>query len=459
MPTTRNLTIMFTDIVGYTERIASQSRAVHAALLQEHDRLLQPLIRRCSGTLVKSMGDGLLVSFRSSTGALRCAMALQDALAAYNRTQPEERRLQIRIGLASGDVQLHQNDVFGEAVSIASRIESITPAGQIYFSAAVFLAMNKAEVSAELVGSRDLKGISALVEVYRVLPSSPDGTFLPAGSEQDEHKPRPRYARWSAVLALVLVVPLLWLAVSFWHGDMPDRNPPADSGPLPGSADRATPSVPAVATDDPQARIHAIENLLQQGNVDGAQQVLRDVLNDQDASAMILLAQGHLAFAHKHRETGADTYRKALELNPALADNRLLAENLVSALGWKTKLASELLKRYASPAMIDALARRTAQAGYWGRRHASQLLETLGHGDLVQRVDAALLDLSEGEDCERRRAAVRTLGELRNPRALKVLRPLSQMSLLDRFRSPDACLVEGARAAVAQIEAAGKAPQ
>jgi len=457
MLTTRNLTIMFTDIVGYTERAALQSRTEHVALLQQHDRLLQPLIRQFGGTLVKSMGDGLLVTFRASTMALRCAMAMQDALAGFNAAQPESEQLRIRIALASGDVQLQKRDVFGEAVSIASRIETITPPDQIYFAASVYLAMNKAEISAEMMGNHDLKGIPFPVEIYRVLPQGEDGRFHITADLDGEQNLEP-VAGWRSLLVagrlwrlagllLIAATVLAWLISGspFMPGQPMVASSQVQMAPV--EVDPA-----AEAADDPDTRLHKIESLLALGEVDAAQLALNDVLAASQSSAAILLAQGHLAFATKHRETGVDTYRKALELAPELADNPRLAKNLVSALGWETQLARDLLERHASTAMVDALATRTAQPGYWGRLHAGVTLAAIGQGDRIQRVDAALLDLQEGEDCDTRRVAVQRLGALKDRRALAALQPLAEMSLLARITSADSCLVEAAQAAVAQIE-------
>lgn len=458
MLTTRSLTIMFTDIVGYAARAAVQSRAEHVALLQQHDRLLRPLIRQFGGTLVKSMGDGLLVTFRSSTMALRCAMAMQDALAGANGDQSEQDALHIRIALASGDVQLQNHDVFGEAVNIASRIESITPPDQIYFASSVYLAMNKAEISAELMASHELKGIPFPVEIYRVLPQGKDGRFHAVDDLTSEQNQEPNQdwrealatGRWSLwALAAVLV-----LAATVFAWLVPGGVVPSDKADVAQSDEPTTvvQSTTAPTAIDPDARLHKIESLLAQGQVDQAQQALSDVLAANESSATILLSQGHLAFATKHRETGADAYRKALELVPELADNPLLVDNLVGALGWETKLARELLEQYASKTMIDALATRTAQPGYWGRWHATAVLEAVGRSDRIKRVDAALLDLQEGENCEKRRTAIARLGALKDKRALPVLQPLADMPLFTRITSDDACLVEAAQAAVAQIE-------
>lgn len=447
MLTTRSLTILFTDIVGYTARTAAQSRAEQIALLQQHDNILYPLIRQYGGNLIKSMGDGVLVTFRSSTMALRCAMAMQDALAASNVDCSEMEQLHIRVALASGDVQLQKQDVFGEAVSIAARIEALTPADQIYFSASVYLGMNKAEISAEQVATENLKGIAAPVDIYRVLPRGEHGRFHEdaQGQAQDREAADGWHgipaARWvvSVLMVGVLIAGLAWLGVRSPSESVGDK---VESPVLPGRAEAPV----------AEAGVQDIESLLAAGKVDQAQQALGQVLAANDASAPILLAQGHVAFANKRRESGIDAYRKALVITPALAGNPLLAKNLVGALGWESQSARGLLEQYASPAMIEALSARTAQAGYWGRWHASATLAAIGQTSQIKAFDAALLDLQEAEDCAKRSEAIARLGKQKDRRALLVLEPLAEMPLLTRLTSDDACLVEPAKAAVANFK-------
>src|ERR1051326_9012714 len=170
MPHTDNLTIMFTDMVGFTERTSLQSRTQNQAMLRDFNRLMLPVIARFGGHRIKSIGDALLVTFRSPTDGVRCGMALHDALADYNRALPEPQKITVRVAVNVGEVQVEGRDIFGEAVNVASRVEGLTPPGEVYFTEAVYLAMNKAEVSSELLGEHKLKGIPELVKLFRVPP-------------------------------------------------------------------------------------------------------------------------------------------------------------------------------------------------------------------------------------------------------------------------------------------------
>lgn len=165
---TENLTILFVDIAGFTATTSRQSRAENAHLLQTFDTTLLPLIKRFKGIVVKSIGDALLITFRSPTDAMLCSMALQDAMHEYNLSAPEDKRIHIRVAANLGEVRVTKNDIFGEPVNVASRIEGIAPADEIYLSEAVYMAMNKAEVPAQEVGFKELKGIPQAIRIYSI---------------------------------------------------------------------------------------------------------------------------------------------------------------------------------------------------------------------------------------------------------------------------------------------------
>lgn len=165
---TENLTILFVDIAGFTATTNRQSRAQNAALLHTFDSTLMPHIKRYKGRVVKSIGDALLLTFRSPTDAMLCAMAMQDAMHAANLRLPDEEKIHIRVAANLGEVRVTPKDIFGEPVNVASRIEGIAPADEIYLSEAVFMAMNKAEVPAQEVGFKELAGIPQAIRIYSI---------------------------------------------------------------------------------------------------------------------------------------------------------------------------------------------------------------------------------------------------------------------------------------------------
>jgi class 3 adenylate cyclase/uncharacterized RDD family membrane protein YckC len=170
---TRTLTILFTDIKGYTEATARLSREEHLAMLHGHRDFVRPWVEHHGGRVVKGIGDAFLAVFESPTNAVLCGMDLQKALRDHNADLPADRRTEIRVAINTGEVALDEGDVFGEAVNIAARIESIAEPNEVYFTEATYLSMNKAEVPSAEVGYRTLKGIREQVRVYRVLWERP----------------------------------------------------------------------------------------------------------------------------------------------------------------------------------------------------------------------------------------------------------------------------------------------
>lgn len=183
---TKHLTVMFTDIKGFTDKSSHKTREELLHLLEDHERLIRPIFERFGGSVVKTIGDAFLVTFESPTNAVLCGMEIQKILRAHNQTAHEETRIEVRVAINSGEVTVKDGDVFGEPVNIAARIEGIAEVNEVYFTEAVYLAMNKREIPSAEVGFRHLKGIPNEVKVYKVLQES---------REKQNAIPRTRFLR------------------------------------------------------------------------------------------------------------------------------------------------------------------------------------------------------------------------------------------------------------------------
>lgn len=166
---TEHLTIMFTDIKGFTSKTSMSSRDQLDELLKIHDELIIPIFEKFNGKVIKTIGDAFMVTFYSPTNAVLCGIKIQEKLSEYNEKLPKNERLEVRVAINSGEVTIKNNDIFGEAVNIASRLEGIADAGDIYFTESVYLSMNKAEIPAAEIGYRYFKGIPDKIRVYKVL--------------------------------------------------------------------------------------------------------------------------------------------------------------------------------------------------------------------------------------------------------------------------------------------------
>ncbi|MCK5103508.1 MAG: adenylate/guanylate cyclase domain-containing protein, partial [Cyclobacteriaceae bacterium] len=145
MPHQRKLAaIMFTDIVGYTALMGEDEDSAYQ-LLQKNRQIQQPVINKHGGNWLKEMGDGNLASFSSAIDAVNCAKEIQQLSSKSDIT--------LRIGIHVGDVTMEENDVIGDVVNIASRIESMADPGGIYISESVQKAVrgNK-EIEVNYIG-------------------------------------------------------------------------------------------------------------------------------------------------------------------------------------------------------------------------------------------------------------------------------------------------------------------
>jgi adenylate cyclase len=161
--------IMFTDIVGYTS-LTQKNETVAMELLGEQRTLVRPILLRHGGREVKTIGDAFLIEFESALEAVRCAFDLQQSLHELNSDRPIDRKIFLRIGVHLGDVIHTQNDVYGDAVNIASRIEPLATPGGACISEQVYdHVKNKSDFQLLSIGKKELKNVGEQIEVFRVV--------------------------------------------------------------------------------------------------------------------------------------------------------------------------------------------------------------------------------------------------------------------------------------------------
>src|ERR1043165_9898469 len=161
--------IMFTDMVGYSA-LSQRNEQLAQELLEEHRALLRPLFARFNGTEIKTIGDAFLVEFHSALEAAQCGIEIQRALAKRNHDVPNDRRVEIKIGIHIGDVVHRGGDVYGDGVNIASRIEPLAGAGGICVSMDVERQIRNAlEARFEKLAPTELKNISVAMDLFRIV--------------------------------------------------------------------------------------------------------------------------------------------------------------------------------------------------------------------------------------------------------------------------------------------------
>ena len=173
MPIERKLAaIMFTDIVGFT-KIMGDDESTALSILENQQSLINPIIKEHKGTIIKKMGDGLLIEFQSTVESVECATQMQDSIKSYN-TSDDNLEFHIRIGIHLGDVVILGDDILGDGVNIASRIEPLASPDGICITDAVYQSVkSKLKLDAKRIDEVDLKHIDDKYTIYK-LPKQSD---------------------------------------------------------------------------------------------------------------------------------------------------------------------------------------------------------------------------------------------------------------------------------------------
>jgi class 3 adenylate cyclase len=187
--------ILAADVVGYTRLMGADEAGTLERLTELRKAILEPLIDQHHGRIVKLMGDGLLVEFASVVEALACAVAWQDGVAAQEAVVDDDTRLTSRIGINLGDVIVEGDDIHGDGVNIAARLEGLAEPGGICLSGDAYRqAKGRLKVAFEDMGEQDLKNVAEPVRVYRVTAGRSATTAPPPKTKARPLPERPSVA-------------------------------------------------------------------------------------------------------------------------------------------------------------------------------------------------------------------------------------------------------------------------
>jgi adenylate cyclase len=166
--------ILAADVAGYSRLIGADEEGTLAALKAIRREVIDPKIAEHRGRIVKTTGDGLLVEFASVVDAVRCAVEAQSAMAARNADVPGEKRLEFRVGINLGDIIIDGDDIFGDGVNIAARLEALAEPGGICVNRVVRdQVRDKLDIAFEDMGEQQVKNIARPVRVFRVTLTLP----------------------------------------------------------------------------------------------------------------------------------------------------------------------------------------------------------------------------------------------------------------------------------------------
>ena len=224
----RLATILFADVFGYSRMMRADEERTLVDLHAHLAELVAPVIERFGGRIVKTVGDGVMVEFGSAVEAMRSAVELQRGMAERNEGVPVERRQTFRIGLHLGDVIASDDDVFGDTVNLAARLQGVAEPGAIVLSAAVYEQVrDKLALTFRDLGNRSVKNIDRPVHVFTLDPSAlAEGAAAPS-------RPRRRKRMAAAVAAIAAVLVAGAGALAYFSGHLLPAEEAVAAAPAP----------------------------------------------------------------------------------------------------------------------------------------------------------------------------------------------------------------------------------
>lgn len=163
--------IVAADIAGYSRLMGRDEEGTHSRIKRHRRELVEPTIAEHHGKLIKYTGDGFLAMFDSPVEAVRCAIVIQQSMIGRNASLPRDQWILYRIGVHLGDVIVEPEDIYGDGVNIAARLEGIANPGELFISGGVYEQIkNKLVCAYQSLGDRQVKNITDPITVYRVLP-------------------------------------------------------------------------------------------------------------------------------------------------------------------------------------------------------------------------------------------------------------------------------------------------
>lgn len=227
--------VLSVDAVGYS-RLMQQNDVRTVQTIKKCREIISQQVLVHSGRVVDSPGDNLLAEFSSVIDAVRCALEIQSALEAFNRSAPEAEKMSFRIGVNMGDIIFDEDRIYGDGINIAARLERLAEGGGICISGSAYEQVkNRVPFGCSYLGEHEVKNITDPVPVYRIWPDD-----RPAECSVADVRRRPESRpRWMLTAVAALLVGLaaggLWMVLSrpgTGPGDGPvadmDRKPPSD---------------------------------------------------------------------------------------------------------------------------------------------------------------------------------------------------------------------------------------
>lgn len=201
--------VVVADVSGYTRLMHKNESQTHIEYRERMNELVTPLLAEYAGQNIKSTGDGFVAAFHTASAALVFSSKLQEGMRIRNERLPADSKIEFRVGISFGEIIFEANDVFGDDVNIAARLEQLAQPGDIFVSESAFrAARNQDELNFEDIGKQKLKNIGNAVRVYRVRPGGSGRTESVDKEDRTTDVPRAGLRKARPLLPSVVVLPL-----------------------------------------------------------------------------------------------------------------------------------------------------------------------------------------------------------------------------------------------------------
>jgi TolB-like protein/class 3 adenylate cyclase len=367
--------ILAADVVGYSRLIREDEAGTLAALKAHREQLIAPKIAERKGRIVKLMGDGLLVEFPSAVEAVQCAVEIQHLIGERNADVPEEKQIVYRIGINIGDIVVEDDDIYGDGVNVAARLEGLAEPSGICVARNVFNQVkDKLDLTIEHLGEREVKNIAEPVTVYRVVLDD-KAAALVTPVIREATKPVSR--RWVVAAAAAAVLVAAVGGVSWWQPWAPDVEP--------ASLERMAFPLP----DKPSIAVLAFDNLSGDPEQDYfADGITEDLITDLSKISGLFVIARNSSFSYKGQQVKVQQVAEELGV-------RYVLEGSVRRAGNTVRINAQL---------IDA----TTGGHVWAERYDGTLADVFALQDQVTRRIVTALAVTLTSDEARQAATAET---------------------------------------------------
>ena len=349
--------IFYADVVGYSRLTGEDEEGTYRRLRTYLD-LISKSIQSHNGVVVNYAGDAVLADFPTVSEALTCAAQVQHALKDKNADLPEDRKVQFRIGINLGEVIVDRDEIHGDGVNVAARLEGLAEPGGICISQAVHDALGKKlPLAYEDIGMQQLKNIAEPMHAYSVLL---DPSATPA-------RPRrfPRRHVWAGAAFAVLAA---GMAIAFWYGPWsPNDGPPSGE------------TVATVPADTPSIAVLPFQNLSDDPNQEYfSDGITNDIITDLSRFSNLFVIASNSVFTYKGKPVNVKDVGRDLGV-------RYVLEGSIQKVGNRVRINAQL---------IDA----TTDHHLWAERYDRELDDIFAVQDELTTSIVAALEVMLTED-------------------------------------------------------------